>query len=190
MSGKRRKQQSLAAKKSFWETIIPEARSCPEGVQYFLDRKNISKNNYYYWFHRLRQEHPEWQDLPKHKERSNPAADSPGAMEQPETEVLEKAVRRQFNAKYKAKILEEIDAAPEGQIASILRREGLYSSHIANWKRERNEKALEPKKRGPVANPLTSENRALREENARLRKRLQQAQDIIDVQKKYQRYWG
>jgi hypothetical protein len=73
--GKYGRQEQEAAisgnKKSFWETIITEARSWPEGMQYFLDRKNISKNNYYYWFHRLRQEHPKWKDLPKHKERSN-----------------------------------------------------------------------------------------------------------------------
>jgi transposase len=71
----------------------------------------------------------------------------------------------------------------------LLRREGLYSSHLTAWRRQREQgelNALAPKKRGrkSTANPLTEECQRLRKENARLSRRLEQAELIIDVQKK------
>lgn len=108
----------------------------------------------------------------------------------PDSEVLAKAQRRQFSAEYKLKVLEEADACREpGQIAALLRREGLYSSHLTDWRKARRQGALGALKkgRGPKGqrrDPVTRENEQLRKENARLRRRLQQAQTILDIQKK------
>ena len=76
-----------------------------------------------------------------------------------------------------------------GAIGALLRREGLYSSHLTTWRRQREQgerQALSPKKRGrkSTANPLAEENQRLRSDNARLSRRLEQAELIIDVQKK------
>ena len=183
MRQKRRKIRAAAERAAMWEKIILEARAFPAGVGEYLRQRNISKNTYYFHFKRLRQEHPEWHDLP-----NNNGADHRNSnddmTETPETEVVEKALRRKFSAQFKAEILRQLDGASEGQGAAILRREGLYSSHIAKWRRELASTALVPQKRGPAANPLTSENQRLKQENARLQKKLKQAEDIIDVQKK------
>jgi transposase-like protein len=108
----------------------------------------------------------------------------------PDPEVPAKAKRRGFTAAYKQAILAEADACrEEGAIGALLRREGLYSSHLTTWRRQREEgtlQALTPKKRGrkPSRNPITEENRQLRAENARLEQRLKRAEIVIDVQKK------
>lgn len=109
----------------------------------------------------------------------------------PEPEVFEKPVRRRYTAEYKLRILEEADSCTEhGQLGALLRREGLYSSHLKTWRKQRGEgmlNGLTPKKRGRKAkpkDPLTEENRRLRRENERLIARLKQAEIIIDVQKK------
>jgi transposase-like protein len=99
-------------------------------------------------------------------------------------EVTEKATRRKFKASYKARILKEFDSAASGERAAILRREGLYTSHIATWRQQRSQQELVDKKRGPKANPLTAENQKLKAENLRLQKRLGQATAIIELQKK------
>jgi transposase-like protein len=104
-----------------------------------------------------------------------------------ETEVVERAKRRRFTKAYKARILRETDAASTGTIGGILRREGLYSSHLTKW---RTELGLEEKKRGPKANPLTRENHKLRQENRRLERKLAQANEIIDLQKKISKILG
>ncbi len=109
----------------------------------------------------------------------------------PSPEVLERPARRRFTVEYKAKTLAEADACSEtGQLGELLRREGLYSSHLTTWRRQRDEGALAgltPKRRGRKAkpkNPLADENEGLRRENERLKDRLRQAELIIDVQKK------
>ena len=109
----------------------------------------------------------------------------------PSSEVLEKPVRRRFTVEYKAKILAEADACTEpGMLGGLLRREGLYSSHLSTWRRQRDEGALAgltPKRRGRKArpkNPLADENERLQRENERLKDQLRQAELIIDVQKK------
>jgi transposase len=106
-------------------------------------------------------------------------------------EVSERPVRRRFSAEYKLQILRQADACTEpGQLGELLRREGLYSSHLSTWRtgRERGTlDALTPKKRGrkPRDNdPLIEENRRLERVNKRLVERLRQAEVIIDVQKK------
>jgi transposase len=109
---------------------------------------------------------------------------------QAETEVPEKPVRRTFTRAFKMKILREVDNAPQGTIAAILRREGLYSSHLAKWRAERDESNLVSRKRGPKRNPLNGEVQKLRVENRRLEKRLSQANQIIDLQKKISKMLG
>jgi transposase-like protein len=109
----------------------------------------------------------------------------------PSPEVPERPVRRRFTAEYKLRILAEADCctAP-GQLGELLRREGLYSSHLGTWRRQRDEgmlAGLTPKRRGRKAkpkNPLADEVARLQRENRRLQEKLRQAELIIDVQKK------
>jgi transposase-like protein len=115
-----------------------------------------------------------------------------GAIPGPAT--AERPLRRTFTAEYKQRILREADVAvasgEDGAIGALLRREGLWSSHLTSWRRarERGELAgLKPKKRGPKPapkNPLADENENLRRQNARLQSELDKAKVIIDVQKK------
>lgn len=104
-------------------------------------------------------------------------------------EVTPKAKRRIFSASYKKRILAEIEAAAgTGGIGEILRREGIYSSTLTGWRKER-DAAVESafsQKRGPEPkrNPLTSENEKLRRQNQRLQEELRKAEIIIEVQKK------
>lgn len=117
--------------------------------------------------------------------------------ETPDPEVVGRAVRRRFGAAYKQRILAEADAAAgSGEIGRILRREGLYSSQIAAWRKSRSaaeRAALRPKKRGPhpaAVNPLQAENAQLRRENAKLQKKLHTAGLMIDLQKKVSQILG
>jgi transposase len=114
-----------------------------------------------------------------------------------ETEVSSKAQRRRFTAKYKRKVLQEADACTKsGEIAALLRREGLYSSHLTSWRalRERGELAgLTPKKRGPKARPVDERDREiadLKRQLARSEARLEKAELIIEVQKKLGKLLG
>ena len=115
----------------------------------------------------------------------------------PNPEVVDHATRRRFTAEYKQRILAEVDAATDpGAIGLITRREGLYASHLTHWRKARDKgelEALEPKKRGPkrsVKDPLQAENAKLTRENARLNKKLQRAELIIDLQKKVSQILG
>lgn len=105
----------------------------------------------------------------------------------PDPEVSPKAKRRRFSAAYKLKILAEVDKSP-GQIGAILRREGLYSSHITTWRRQRHDgsvNALAAKRRGPKGKSEAElEVERLKRENARLLRELEKAQILIDAQKK------
>ena len=109
----------------------------------------------------------------------------------PDPEVVAKAKRRTYTAEYKQRILEEAEvaAATRGGLGALLRREGLYSSLLTYWRRERAQgilEALTPQKRGPKSkrNPMEEENQKLRRQNARLTEDLRKAHIIIDVQKK------
>lgn len=115
----------------------------------------------------------------------------------PDPEVTEKAKRRQFTAEYKQRILAQADECTEtGQLGDLLRREGLYSSHLSTWRRQRNAGALSgltPNKRGRKTkpqDPAASEVQRLQAENDRLTERLRQAEAIIDVQKKISEVLG
>jgi transposase len=109
----------------------------------------------------------------------------------PDPEVVPQAKRRRFSAKYKLRILEDADACSQpGEIGALLRREGLYSSYLTAWRRQREQGQLDglsPKKRGrkpSMDEALAKELDALKRENQRLESRLQQAETIIEVQKK------
>ena len=113
----------------------------------------------------------------------------------PDPEVVPKAKRRQFTAAYRLRILREADACTEpGQIGSLLRREGLYSSYLSKWRQQREDgqlQALSSKKRGrKPEDPSAEELAQLQRENERLRARLEQAEIIIDVQKKLSKLLG
>jgi transposase len=108
-----------------------------------------------------------------------------------DTEVVAKAKRRTYTAEYKQRILIEAEAAAAipGGVGALLRREGLYSSLLTYWKRERADgirEALTPRRRGPKSkhHPMEEEVQKLRRQNARLTEDLRKAHIIIDVQKK------
>ena len=108
-----------------------------------------------------------------------------------EVEVLAKATRRQFTQEYKRKILKEADACRRpGEIGALLRREGLYSSHLASWRAARDRGDLGGtgrKRRGPKAPPAhpdTKRVKALERENRRLRARAERAEGLVELQKK------
>lgn len=118
-------------------------------------------------------------------------APEPPTLARPDPEVVAGAKRRTFTAEYKLRILAEADAAAAqpGAIGALQRREGLYSSHLVTWRRERQAgilKGLTPHKRGPKSkrNPQEEEMQKLRRENQRLTEQLRKAEIVMDVQKK------
>ena len=114
--------------------------------------------------------------------------------EMPKTEVIAKAKRKQFSAAEKLRILREVDACQgSGEIGALLRREGIYSSYLSTWRRQRERgelNGLAPQKRGPKPDPQAEELARLKRENERLQKRLEQAELIIDFQKKVAQMFG
>lgn len=115
----------------------------------------------------------------------------PPALITPNPEVVPDAKRRIFTLEYKLRILREAEAAKQtpGGVGALLRREGLYSSHLTTWRKEREaggREALKPKTRGPKPkhDPQQQELERLRRENARLTDALSKAELIIEVQKK------
>ena len=115
--------------------------------------------------------------------------------QRPDPEVLPKAKRRTFTAAYKLWVLEEADKCREqpGQIGALLRREGLYSSHLTTWRRQREAgqmAGLKPRKRGRKRDEEAAEMNQLRRENKRLTRQLEQAELIIEAQKKLSEILG
>jgi transposase len=115
----------------------------------------------------------------------------------PDPSVPERPVRRRFTADDKLRILREADGCTQlGQLGALLRREGLYSSHLSTWRRQRDAgtlAGLTPQRRGrkPTANdPVVAENERLQRENQRLAAKLRQAETIIEVQKKLSEVLG
>ena len=118
-------------------------------------------------------------------------APEPPAQLGPDPEVVADAKRRTFTAEYKQRILAQADAAvaQPGSIGALLRREGLYSSHLVTWRRERQAgvlKGLTPHQRGPKSKRHAQEEemQKLRRENQRLTEQLREAEIVIDVPKK------
>jgi transposase-like protein len=106
----------------------------------------------------------------------------------PDPEVPAKVQRRQFTTEYRRRILKEADGCKKyGELGALLRREGLYSSHLANWRRQRNQGELvvgRARKRGPVPKPVDPRMKQLEVENRRLQRKLARAETIITLQKK------
>jgi transposase-like protein len=124
-------------------------------------------------------------------------APPPAALPRPNPEVVTGAKRRTFTAEYKLRILAEADAAATqpGAIGALQRREGLYSSHLVTWRRERQSgilKGLTPHKRGPKSkcSPLEEENQKLRHENERLTEQLRRPRSSLMFKKKWVRCWA
>lgn len=108
----------------------------------------------------------------------------------PDPEVVETASRRRFTARYKLGVLEKAERCAPGEIGALLRREGLYSSHLTTWRRQREAgalAALTPRKRGRRGHTVDAQGTRvaqLEREVEHLRQRLLQAETIIEVQKK------
>jgi transposase len=126
---------------------------------------------------------PEWTG-------NTPSQPPAGVSTPPDPEVLARPVRRRFTQEYRLAILEEVDRCKKpGEIGALLRREGLYSSYLHVWRLERKESALavmQTKKRGPkpTKDARNEQVARLEREIQRLRAKLQQAETIIDIQKK------
>ena len=101
----------------------------------------------------------------------------------PDPEVPARRARRRFTTAYKIEILRKVDGCRPGELGALLRREGLYSSHVVTWRRQRAH-GLTPKKRGRKAVPVDPRLKTLERENRRLTSRLEQADAIIAFQKK------
>ena len=115
----------------------------------------------------------------------SPAGEAAGV---PDPAVDAKAKRRRFTAEYKVRILREVDRANEpGDVGAILRREGLYSSHLSVWRRDRDRAAktdLIARKRGPKAKAIDPKIKQLERENAKLRRRNERVELMLSIQKK------
>jgi len=114
-----------------------------------------------------------------------------------EVEVVAKAERRRFTGEYKAKVLREADSCKQpGEIGALLRREGLYWSNLTTWRKQRENgelAGLKGKQRGPQRrekNPLTERVRELERDNARLKRRAERAEGIVELQKKVSEILG
>ena len=127
------------------------------------------------------------------EERSDeaPRAEATRATRAPDPEVVAKPTRRQFTAEYRLRIVEEADRCTRpGEVGRLLRREGLYTSHLSAWRKARRSGSLQgltPKKRGAKpaeSNPLTPKVRQLEAKVARLEKELATAHTILEVQGK------
>ena len=110
-------------------------------------------------------------------------------VEIPNPKVLERPAHRQFTAEYKKRTLEQYESAVKGERGALLRKEGLYSSHIDSWRKQRDAGSLDGNmtKRGrkpTPKNPLAAEVEALKRKLATAEKKLAQARTIIEVQKK------
>jgi len=122
--------------------------------------------------------------------RANDGKSGPEGNVHPNPEVAAQAKRRHFTAEYKQRILTQADQVKgSGGVGALLRREGLYSSLLATWRREREtgvRQALTPQKRGPKSkrDPLQDELQKLQKENAHLLEELRKAAIVIEVQKK------
>jgi hypothetical protein len=108
--------------------------------------------------------------------------------------VPAKVQRRQFTAAYRRRILKEADACTKhGTLGALLRREGLHSSHLVNWRRQREQGELvtgRARKRGPTPKPVDPRVRQLEVENRRLQRKLARAETIVTLQKKMPRSRG
>jgi len=136
------------------------------------------------------EEVPSAEPGPEERSDEGPGSSAPAEKPAPDPEVVAKPTRRQFSAAYRLRILEEADRCTEsGEIGRLLRREGLYTSHLSAWRKARREGTLQgltPKKRGarPTRDPKDARIHALEAKVTRLEKELDKAHTILDVQGK------
>ncbi len=132
--------------------------------------------------------------VPEQPQGSSAGAPSLNGSVSADPEVVEQATRRKFTAEYKARIVREVDRSRPGEIGALLRREGLYSSHLVAWRKQLREhglRGLQGKKRGPAPKPKPSQREIeLEREKRRLEKRLAKAEAIIAFQKKVHELLG
>jgi transposase len=117
----------------------------------------------------------------------------PGKIPAVSTEIAVKPTRRKFTAEYKLKILQETDQCKPGEVGAVLRREGLFSSQLATWRREREiglMQGLDPRRRGRKPHPLEAENAQLKKRLARTERKLEEAEVILETQKKLCQLFG
>jgi transposase len=117
----------------------------------------------------------------------------PGKIPVVSTEIAVKPTRRKFSAEYKLKILQETDQCKPGEVGAVLRREGLFSSQLATWRREREiglMQGLDPRRRGRKPHPLEAENALLRKKLAQTERKLEEAGVILETQKKLCQLFG
>jgi transposase len=162
--------RTTAEKVKYWTAHIEAARKYPDGVTAYCRDRGIEKNNYYQWFRRLRTMHPEWEDLNSTSSGTKPVGENRS------TETSAKTTRRAFSPSYRARILKEYDSLSPKDRGALLRREGLYSSHISKWRE------LAPEKSGK--NPLAAELEAVKAKLAKTEKKLDTANKLLDLQKK------
>jgi len=130
------------------------------------------------------------------KETVEPRGRGVSTPERPDPEVRETPVRRRFSADYKRRIVEEAEACSQpGQIGALLRREGLYSSLLSTWRRQRDAAVVEglaPRKRGrrPSKDPQAARIARLERENVGLKRQVEEAKLIIEIQKKTSQLLG
>ena len=108
----------------------------------------------------------------------------------PDPEVSAKHARRRFTTAYKLEMLRRAEGCTRhGELGALLRKEGLYSSHLITWRQQR-ETGLTPKKRGRKATAVDPRMKKLEQENRRLTSRLQQTEALLAFQKKFPNSWG
>ena len=129
-----------------------------------------------------------------HNETPQPPSGNGQVSSLPDPEVVPKAERRRFSADYKRRILQEAAACTQpGEVGALLRREGLYSSHLTTWRQQRRRGellGLTPAQRGRKADPHAAEIARLQRENERLKAQPERAELIIEVQKNLSQMLG
>jgi transposase len=179
--------KSVEAREKYWTKIIIAARAFPEGITAYCRFMNVSKNNYYFWFKRLRQQHPDWHDLSNYPEivaSSRQKQPVEGEEPTPATKVEINTRRRKWSIPDKTRLLEETDNAEPSELGAILRREGIYVHTLNKWRTQRDLLDLAQGKKGPRRTEANADNKKLKEEIIRLEKKLRQANEIIKLQKK------
>lgn len=171
----------------YWTGIINAARAFPAGVAAYCAGHEIKYNTYYTWFRKLHPQHPEWTELPKSPRQTraqrNAAVDRRRSME-----VREKPVRRKFSIAEKLRILDESDKADHGEIGAILRREGIYSAQLQQWRNERKAGKLALKPHGSKA--ADDELRRTRAELEKTKKERDNLKTLVELQKKIVELFG
>lgn len=162
--------RTTAEKVKYWTRHIEAARKYPDGVTAYCREHGLEKNNYYQWFRRLRPMHPEWEDLNNTKSGTKPTENNRS------TETSAKSTRRVFSRSYRARMIAEYDSLSPKERGALLRREGLFSSHISKWRELVSET--------PGKNPLAAQLEAMKVKLAKTEKKLDTANKLLDLQKK------